>query len=274
MELIVIMLLTLILLPVVELTTGPLRIILGAIFLIFFPGYALMAALFPREDSLQRVERVALSFVLSIAVVPLILLILNYTPWGIRLEPIFAAVASFIFVASLAAYFRRRRLPREERFELRIRIEMPRWGSRSGLDKAIAVVLAISIAGAVGALFYVVTAPKAEDAFTDFYLLGSEALMENYPGELVLGEEVGVTLGITNHERQQTDYDIEVVLEGEKVLEIGPVSLPDGEEWRERVTLVPTRAGEDQKVEFLLYKGEEAEPYSTLRLWLDVKREG
>ena len=59
-----------------------LRIILGIPFLLFFPGYALMAALFPKREGMYGVERIALSFGLSIAVVPLIGLILNYTHWG------------------------------------------------------------------------------------------------------------------------------------------------------------------------------------------------
>ena len=62
-----------------------LRIILGLPFILFLPGYTLTAALFPRRTDLGSIERVALSFGLSIAVVPLIGLILNYTPWGIRL---------------------------------------------------------------------------------------------------------------------------------------------------------------------------------------------
>lgn len=37
------------------------------------------------------------------------------------------------------------------------------------------------------------------------------------------------------------------------------------------VTITPNKAGTNQKVEFLLYKGEGSEPYLTLRLWLDVQ---
>jgi len=93
-----------------------LRIILGLPFLLFFPGYTLVAALFTRKEAMGSIERVALSFGLSIAVVPLIGLILNYTPWGIRLEPVLYSVVSFIFIASVIAWLRRRRLPHPERF--------------------------------------------------------------------------------------------------------------------------------------------------------------
>ena len=59
------------------------RNILGLPLILFFPGYALLAALFPAKSDLDGVERAALSFGLSIAVVPLIGLGLNYSPWGL-----------------------------------------------------------------------------------------------------------------------------------------------------------------------------------------------
>jgi len=80
-----------------------LRIILGLPLLLFFPGYTLIVALFPRKNALASIERVALSFGLSIAVVPLIGLILNHTLWGIRLEPILTSITIFIVVTSLIA---------------------------------------------------------------------------------------------------------------------------------------------------------------------------
>ena len=271
MELVLIILLTLLTVPVVEFTTGPLRIIAGIIILLFFPGYTLMAALFPRKLSMQSVERVVLSVVLSVAVVPLIALILNYTPWGIRLEPIYATVASLIVIASLVALFRRWRLPQSERLTPRIRIRMPQWGGGNRLDKAISFALVLLILGAAAALFYVITAPRAPETFTDFYVLGSEEMVEDYPRELVLGEQAEVTLGIVNHEHQDMSYTVEVRLDGEKVREIAPVNLAHEEEWREKVTLAPVKAGDDQKVEFVLYKGDGIDPYLTLYLWLDVK---
>ena len=66
----------------------PVRVPLGLLMVLFVPGYTLIAALFPKIGDLDGIERTALSFGLSIAVVPLIGLGLNYTPWGIRLIPV------------------------------------------------------------------------------------------------------------------------------------------------------------------------------------------
>ncbi len=75
--------------------------------LLFVPGYTLTSALFPKIEDLGRVARIALSFGLGIAVVPLICLALNYTPWGIRLVPVAASLAIFTLFTAAAAYWRR-----------------------------------------------------------------------------------------------------------------------------------------------------------------------
>lgn len=62
------------------------RIVIGGMFVLFIPGYALINLLFPKMRDV--IETIALSIGLSLAIVPLIGLILNYTPLGIRLDPI------------------------------------------------------------------------------------------------------------------------------------------------------------------------------------------
>lgn len=362
MKLICILALTLILVPLAMFTTGPLRIVVGLLFILFFPGYALMAALFPQKDRLHGIERVALSFVLSFAIVPLTGLVLNFTPWGIRLESILIGIAVFIVIALLISLYRQLGIPEGQRFEPhlpiklprlkrwrtldralrivllisitaivvltffasigwmileffdytpwgislelilisiavlivialliglfwrlatpeeqmfkrfgpRLHIKMPHFGGGSLLDRAISIVLLLAILGAIGGLTYAVANPSAEEPFTEFYILGSEGMAEDYPREVGLGEQVEVTTGIVNHENQYMSYKVEVEIEGEKLTETVTTSLEHEEEWRDTVTFIPSKAGV-QKAEFQLYKGVETEPYLTLHLWLDVK---
>jgi len=63
------------------------RYILGSIFVLWLPGYSFIKALFPAKE-LDNVERIALSLGMSLALVPIAGLFLNYTPWGIRTTPI------------------------------------------------------------------------------------------------------------------------------------------------------------------------------------------
>jgi len=83
---------------------------------LFLPGYSLIAALFPRKDDLDAIERIALSFGLSIAITPLLGLALNYTPFGIRLSPVLIVLSIFTISLAIGAYVRRNRIPEEDRF--------------------------------------------------------------------------------------------------------------------------------------------------------------
>jgi len=118
-DLALMILLTLACIPFVlvpPLNETPVRIILGLLLVLFLPGYSLIAALFPRKDDLDGIERIALSFGLSIAVVPLLGLALNYTPVGIRLVPVLVVLSVFTVLLAVIAGVRRQGLPEGERF--------------------------------------------------------------------------------------------------------------------------------------------------------------
>ena len=95
---------------------SPIRIILGLPLVLFLPGYSLIATLFPRKDDLDGIERVALSFGLSIAIAPLLGFALNYTPFGIRLLPILTVLSVFTISFAIGAYVRRSMIPEGDRF--------------------------------------------------------------------------------------------------------------------------------------------------------------
>jgi len=87
-----------------------LRWILGSVFVLFVPGYVTVQALFPRVEDLDGIERLMLSIGLSLALVPLIGLLLSYTPWGIRLDPIVISLTVFTVGLALGALFWRFRI--------------------------------------------------------------------------------------------------------------------------------------------------------------------
>lgn len=87
-----------------------LRYVLGSIYVLFLPGYSLIEALYPEEGRLSDLEKLALSIGLSLALVPLIGLVLNYTPWGIRLNPFIAASFTLIIILLFTGAYRRYKL--------------------------------------------------------------------------------------------------------------------------------------------------------------------
>lgn len=248
-----------------------LRIILGLPFVLFFPGYMLIAALFPRRGPVDSIERVALSFGFSIALVPLIGLILNYTAWGIRLYPILISLAVFILLTSLIAWYQRHRLPEVERPTVSLNLSLTPWRGQSFTDKVLSIILTAAILAVIGTLVYVIAAPKIGERFTEFYVVGLEGKAIDYPSELKVGEVGKVIVGVTNHEKVEASYRVEVRIDGVKNSEVEPIVLDDKQKWEEIVSFTPDSAGDNQKVEFLLYKNKGGEAYARLHLWVNVK---
>lgn len=88
----------------------PLRWLIGATFLLFIPGFSLVQALFPGEEDLNRIEKTGLSIGLSIAIIPLTAIILNYTPWKMRLVPILASLCGFTLLSIIVGSWRKYRM--------------------------------------------------------------------------------------------------------------------------------------------------------------------
>jgi len=84
-----------------------LRYLLGSIFVLYLPGSSLIELLYPKPEELSQLERLALSIGLSLALAPLVGLILNYTPWGIRLDPVFAALSLLTIGLACGAVYRK-----------------------------------------------------------------------------------------------------------------------------------------------------------------------
>ena len=196
----------------------PVRIPLGLVMVLFVPGYTLIAALFPKIRDLEGIERIALSFGLSIAVVPLMGLALNYTPWGIRLVPVVISVVVFTIAMSVAAYWRRMNLPAEERFSIQFSEKMGSLkkeilaDEKGRLDKALTVILILTIIISIAALVYVIVTPKQGEKFTEFYILGPGGKAYDYPTSVQAGNKSTVIVGVVNHEYEIVNYTMRISL--------------------------------------------------------------
>jgi magnesium-transporting ATPase (P-type) len=83
------------------------RMALGFISALYLPGAALIEALYPREEDFESLERFAVSVGVSIAVTPLVGFLLNYTPWGIRLNPIVISLTILTLILGLVGVYRK-----------------------------------------------------------------------------------------------------------------------------------------------------------------------
>ena len=252
------------------------RTILGLIMVLFLPGYALIAALFIGKDDLDAIERIALSFGLSIAVVPLLGLGLNYTPFGIRLVPIIITLSFFTIAMLAIAYIRRGNLPKEEQFSVpfhqmytSLKQEL-HTNPESKIDRILTIILVISIIVSVSMLVYVIVTPKQGEKFTEFYILGPDGMADNYPTNLSVGQTGNVIVGVVNHEYETIDYTIKLVLANETLNSL-QFQLEHNSTWEQDIEFIPEHTGNDLKLNFFLYRNNNfTKSYRSLHLWMDV----
>jgi len=248
----------------------PIRVFLGILFIFLLPGYVFISALFPKKDDLSIFERFALSFGFSIAIIALTGFILNFTPFGIRIYSVIISISIFIIICSIITWYRRNTLPEKEKFTLSFEFDIDKWKEKESLDKSISLALIISITLVIGMLIYMMAKPKIGERFTEFYILGPDEMAHNYPRKLVIGEESEVIVGIINREHEDTKYDLIINISGEEINRFSSISLAHDEKWEKKIKIVPEKIGEKIKVEFLLFKGKNKEPYRETHLWIDV----
>jgi len=196
------------------LNESPVRVVLALPVILFLPGYSLIAALFCKEDDIDLIERIALSFGLSIAVVSLIGLCLNFTPWGIRLDPLVISLTLFTVAMILIAQYRRTLLLPGQRYRFpfseiasTVRNSFhPQEGSR--VDRILTIILILSVLIAVITTIYVITFPKQGERFTEFFILGEHQKSADYPGQIAVGEQYPLYIGVGNHEYRPVTYMI------------------------------------------------------------------
>src|SRR5438445_7969896 len=262
--------------------------LLAILLVLFVPGYVLVAVLFLKNTEIDWIERIALSFGLSIAIVPLLGLLLNFTPWGIRFAPIVVTITLFTVGVGYAAYWRRMRLPADQRLSLTVNLAIPDWKEYSLLDKGLSVALASSIVVAGGTLVYVVLTPRTGETFTEFYILGPGGNTSGYPSSLNISQPGSVIMGIANHESASVNYTVRIDLVGvvivynvtsrfNETVEVNRtlwstfnVTLADGRNWTQPYTFQINYAGL-WKVQFLLFKdGDFSSAYRELHLYVRV----
>jgi uncharacterized membrane protein len=194
---------------------GPQRMLLGIPFLIFVPGYIMIFALFPmrkKKRTIDGVERIALSFAASIALVPLIAFALNFSPWGIRLEPLTLALAILAIITALIGLTRWYRLPPEERFAPTRKTpntDTTRHGTKLTALMIVFIVILLAV------FLYTATHPRPGEAYTAFYLTGPDGKIADYPLNVQANTTTTLNLTILNHEQRPMNYTVTAWLSDE-----------------------------------------------------------
>jgi len=262
-----------------------LRLLATFSLVLFVPGYALVSVLFPGTEravhhpsgplesvwaGIDVVERLALSVAASLAIVPVVVLVLPFTAWGLGTVSIAATLAGLAVVFAQLGVIRRLRTPRPKRFVVSPIAGIDRLRANDGAVATLSSILLVgAIALAAGALLLGFLAPAAADGFTELGLY-----TEDDDGDLVAGEiqnevepgdSVPVTIALENYEGERTDYSVivqEQVFEDDEIVERTELerlnaSVADGETATTDQSIAPTvEEDETVRVSVLLYEGE------------------
>lgn len=253
------------------LENSPIRTILGIPMILFIPGYILISVLFPKKDDLDIVGRIALSFGLSIAVVSILGLILNFT-FGIRLISILMVLCIYTIVLVFATIYKRRELSEDVQFSIQLDgifnaiNDGLRPKNRS--DLVVTIILIFTMMLAIGMMYHAIVTPKVGEKFTEFYVLNSSGKTYNH-SDLRFNSSLTLLIGVTNHEHSPVNYTIQVALD-KNILTSRELTLNHDQIWENYVTLLPEGNEHGDKLELLLFKENDLKtPYRSLYLWMN-----
>jgi uncharacterized membrane protein len=280
----------------------PLRILFGLIFVLFTPGYALVAALFPQTDlpgdrrTIDHLERIALSFGTSLAVTAIAGLLVRITV-GTSLIVNLLVLCGFTLGCVLVAARKRSRLPEEEQFsvdpgKLTARIR----GLVDSDDVVLNALVVLCVVLAAGTVLVAITVPIQGETFTEFYLLNEtengSLTATDYPSTLEANRNYSFTVGVSNHEDEPTNYTIVVLLQRigtagnttaiieQERLDQLEMTLPAEETRLSSHQISPTMTGRRLRLVYLLYRGSPPSrpgienSYRTTNLWVTVTKRG
>ena len=283
------------------------RVVAGAVTLLFLPGYVTAAALFPRRglsgsdhtaghEPIGFRERAVVSLGLSVALLPILALVVGQFTDGFSEAIAFGTVAGYVLVVGVVAWLRRRSVPPGERLSLPVSAWRAEFadgvGSGSTRDRLLTVALVASVLLAGAAFGYAAANPADGETYSDFHLLttneSGEQVSAGYPDRLARGETASVTWGIENHEAEQTAYTVVVALERVSLSDDGvrrietveldrqSATVAPGERTHRTHEIRPTITGEDLRLSYYLYRGDAPDrassetAYRHLYVWVDV----
>ncbi len=223
-----------VLLAIVGISSTLVRAAIGLPLLFFAPGYAIVSMLFPRRmptsgptagstsfipqtQELSGVERVALAFGLSFALLPLIGLAIASV--GFTTETVVGSVSGVTLAMLGIATGRRLTVPASERYQVNLgrRVAAARRqiiSTESTAHTAINVALVLSMVVALTTVGYALVAPQQGEEYTSLELLtendAGELVASGYPSEIDPGESIPLVIGVENNEGQDMNYTVVV----------------------------------------------------------------
>ena len=140
------------------------------------------------------------------------------------------------------------------------------------IDRILFIILSAVIVVAIGFIVYFNVVPQKINKYTEFYILNAEGQAADYPRQATVGSTVNVIIGVVNHEYQPATYVVEMRMAGAEVGRADIGKLVFQQKWQQKVSFTPQTVGDNQRIDFILYKDGSTNPYmeDPLQLYLNV----
>ncbi len=227
-----------------------LRIILGFLFIAFLPGYVTISIIWPmkykNEEYCEQINniddlkykkklfelneysnverksinifvRIAFSIGMSILISSFIgfifneLYIYNNSYFGIKILPNLLTIYLFIMIGSAIAIYRREKIPKDQRFLISFRIISPFDNTLH--DKLITITLILLILLSSIFSIFLYKYYHNNEKYSEFYILGNNKKISDYPNNIFVNEEILLYIGIVNNEYKDIEYEMRFFLE-------------------------------------------------------------
>jgi uncharacterized membrane protein len=292
--------------------TGTVWFPLALLLLLVLPGYVTTAFAYAGNGRelgpsgvtgwtlVSLTERLTFSLGGSLAILSILAILTYLSSLSLTPTVLVTVVSAYVLVGAVAAGIRRER-----------QSDPSTWKTQSGGSGAngtlaaalqaarrlrlLDVVLAVSVVFAVTTLGVAIAVPSHGETPTDLHLLTEQNgrfVANGYPETLTEGETTPLTVGVTNQERQPTEFTVvaelqRVQTEGNSVIVVDKHSvgrysfdLEPGETWRRQLDLEGSLTGDNLRFAVYLYRGNAPETpttdsaYRNTYIWLDVQPSG
>ncbi|ELY87307.1 hypothetical protein C483_18488 [Natrialba hulunbeirensis JCM 10989] len=273
------------LLLIVDVSSPVLRAAVGFPLLFVAPGYAAVSVLFPRESppsetvatplfgqtlTVTGVERAALAFGLSVALLPLFGIVIALTPYSFSSVAVVALISGFVLVCAFLAGIRRVRIPEQNRYEFSFAraydtVHAALFGTDSAVHTAVNLLLVASMLIALSSVGYALVSPQDGEQYTELQLLteddDGELVATDYETTTAPNESVSLAIDLENQEQSEQAYTAVVqeqwVDDGEVLDRLEhdrlEYTLADGESTQDEMSMTPEAESGTVRVAVLLY---------------------
>ncbi|QIO22788.1 DUF1616 domain-containing protein [Haloarcula sp. JP-L23] len=263
--------------------------LIGSVLVFFAPGYAVVAALFPRRpqnrdagegaiglsltaahDGVLARERLALAFGVSVALIPLMAVTLGALGVRLTTESVLATVWVVVGVGVVVGTARRLAVPSHERFDplaIARQTGTERFLGGDAVTRALTVCLCVAVVAALGSLTVALAGPTQSMSYTSASLLtesqSGEYVAGGYPTNGTVGESQPLVVEVTNHHDSAATYTIVAKLQrvdggtvlASETLRQQSQRVAVNETWTYDHTVTPTMAGQDLRLVYYVVRG-------------------